>query len=233
MKKKCFLVVAPHPDDAELGMGGTMILLKHTGNRVVIMDLSSGEPTPYGSDEKRGRETGKASAVLGVKERLNLGLPNRYLCDDKESRLLLAEKIRIIRPDALFIPLAEDAHPDHVAAHSLCTGARFYAKYTKISLEGDPWYVGHVFHYSCSHLRAIPRYSFLVDISIFFEKKIEAVRCYRSQFIDNPKNRSVFECVRSRDKYFGSLIGAEYAEPFFSSEALAVANPAVFLPEQL
>ena len=94
MKNKSFLIIAPHPDDAELGMGGTMLLLKETGNRVVIVDLSSGEPTPYGSEEKRRRETGEASALLGVDERLNLGLPNRFLFDNKESRLLLADENR-------------------------------------------------------------------------------------------------------------------------------------------
>ena len=231
MKKKCFLIVAPHPDDAELGMGGTILLLKGMGHRVVIADLTSGEPTPYGSEEKRGRETEEASTLLGIEERMNLGLPNRYLFDTREARLLLAESIRIVRPDALFIPLSEDAHPDHIAAHALSIGARFYAKYTQLSLEGDPWYVGRIFHYSCSHLRAIPRYSFLVDISKHFERKIEAARCYRSQFIDNPKNRSVFDYVRMRDSYLGSLIGTAYAEPLYSSEALGVTDPALFIQD--
>lgn len=238
MKQKCFLVFAPHPDDAELGMGGTMLLLKERGYRVIIVDLTSGEPTPFGNEEKRKRETEEASSVLGIEERLNLDLPNRYLFDTKDARLLLAEKIRLMQPDALFSPLSEDAHPDHIAANALSIGARFYAKYTKLSLEGDPWYTGRFFYYSCSHLRAMPghlrdmpRYSFLVDTSSHFERKIEAARCYRSQFIDNPKNSAVFDYVRTRDRYFGSLIGTAYAEPFYSSEALSVTDPSVFLQD--
>ena len=229
MNGKTFLIIAPHPDDAELGMGGTILLLKSMGYRVVILDLTSGEPTPYGDEAKRKRETAKASAVLGVEERLNLSLPNRYLFDSREARISLAEKIRDVQPDALFSPLSDDAHPDHVAAHDLSVGARFYAKYTKLSLPSEPWYTGRVFQYSCSHLRTVPKYSFLVDISHQFENKMKAARCYKSQFIDNPKNRAVFDLVRSRDAYFGSLIGVEFAEPFFSIEALGVKDPAVFL----
>lgn len=229
MKRRCFLVIAPHPDDAELGMGGTILLLKENRHRVFIVDLTTGEPTPYGNEEKRRRETEEATSILGIDGRMNLGLPNRYLFDAKEARLLLAEKIRLVKPDAIFCPLSEDAHPDHIAVSSIATGARFYAKYTKLSLQGAPWYTNHLFYYSCSHLRAIPHFSFLVNTSTNFEKKIKAASCYRSQFIDNPENRSVFDYVGTRDGYFGSLIGARYAEPIYSAEALHVEDPSVFL----
>ncbi len=232
MKRRCFLVIAPHPDDAELGMGGTILLLKENRHRVFIVDLTSGEPTPYGNDEKRRRETDKATSILGIDGRMNLGLPNRYLFDSEEARLLLAEKIRLVKPDAIFCPFSEDVHPDHIAASSIAAGARFYAKYTKLSLQGDPWYTNRLFYYSCSHLRAVPSFSFLVNTSAKFEKKIEAARCYRSQFIDNPKNRSVFDYVEARDGFFGSLIGAQYAEPIYSTEALHVEDPSVFLHDK-
>ena len=222
------LVVAPHPDDAELGMGGTMLVLRERGHRVVIVDLTTGEPTPYGDERRRAAETGAAAEILGIEERYNLGLPNRYLFDTKDARLLLAERIRVTKPEILFCPLPLDAHPDHVAACAIAGGARFYAKYTGVDLEGEPWYTRRLIHYSCSHLKTIPEYSFVVDISDQFEKKIEAVRSYRSQFIDNPDNRSVFEYVRQRDGYFGSLIGKPFAEPFHSDEALGVEDPTVF-----
>jgi bacillithiol biosynthesis deacetylase BshB1 len=225
----CFLLVAPHPDDAELGMGGTILVLKERGHRVVIVDLTSGEPTPYGDDHKRTAESSASSEILGIEERENLGLPNRYLSDTVEARLLLAERIRVIRPDALFCPLPRDAHPDHLAASALAEGARFYAKYTKLTLKGEPWYTPQLFFYACSHLRSVPEYSFLVDISHHFERKLEAVRCYRSQFIDNPQGKSALETIRARDAYFGSLIGRRFAEPFHSREALGVEDPAVFL----
>lgn len=229
MKGKCFLVVSPHPDDAELGMGGTILVLAARGHRVVIVDLTSGEPTPYGDEEKRARETETATEILGIHERMNLGLPNRYLFDTRETRLQLAGKIRLVKPDALFCPIASDAHPDHTAASKMAEGARFYAKYTKLSLEGEPWYVGHLFYYSCSHLRASPEFSFLVDTSREFERKMEAARSYRSQFIDNPGNRGIFDYVKNRDAYFGGLIGTHYAEPFFSTEVLGVEDPSVFM----
>jgi bacillithiol biosynthesis deacetylase BshB1 len=227
--KKRFLVVSPHPDDADLGMGGTILSLKEKGHYVAIVDLTSGEPTPYGNEQKRKKETGEATKILGVNKRINLTLPNRYLFDSKEARLLLAGKIRLIRPHIIFCPHHEDAHPDHWTATSITEGARFYAKYTKLSLEGEPWYADYLFHYSCSHLRKIPNMSFLVDISDQYQNKTMAMQCYRSQFIDNPKNRSVFDWVEARDRYFGSLIKKKYAEPFFCKEALGVADPAIFL----
>jgi bacillithiol biosynthesis deacetylase BshB1 len=229
MKERCFLVIAPHPDDAELGMGGTILSLKARGHRVVVVDLTSGEPTPFGKEETRQRETACATRVLGIDERYNLGLPNRYLFDNQEARLVLAERIRLTRPDILFCPQIGDAHPDHVAAANIAEGARFYAKYTKLTLEGEPWYTARLFRYSCSHLRTVPAFNFLIDISEHFDGKLEAVRCYRSQFMDNPNNRPVFDYVKNRDSYFGGLIGKAFAEPFSSEEALGAADPAVFL----
>lgn len=77
--KRTFLVVAPHPDDAELGLGGTILKLKEQGHDVFLVDLTSGEPTPYGTEEKRRKETDQANKVLNIDKRINLGLPNRYL----------------------------------------------------------------------------------------------------------------------------------------------------------
>jgi bacillithiol biosynthesis deacetylase BshB1 len=229
MSGRCFLVIAPHPDDAELGMGGTILSLKAKGHRVVIVDLTSGEPTPCGNEQKRRIETACATKVLGIDERHNLDLPNRYLFDSENARLALAERIRLTRPDALFCPQTQDAHPDHIAAASISEGARFYAKYTKLSIGGEPWYAARLFRYSCSHLRAVPGYSFLIDTSEHFTRKLEAAHCYRSQFIDNPKNRPVFDYITNRDSYFGGLIGKTFAEPFSSEEALGAADPSVFL----
>ena len=81
MEQADILVITPHPDDAELGMGGTILALKEMGHRVVIVDLTSGEPTPFGDEQKRRRETQRATSLLGVETRMNLGLPNRYLFD--------------------------------------------------------------------------------------------------------------------------------------------------------
>src|SRR3954468_16736722 len=106
------LVVAPHPDDAELGMGGTIIRLLQQGWRVGILDLTSGEPTPLGSPERRARETAAANAALGNPWRKNLGLPNRSLEPTLAHRRSLAAVFRAVRPRILFAPYWEDAHPD-------------------------------------------------------------------------------------------------------------------------
>lgn len=219
MKKK-FLFISPHPDDAELAIGGTIIKLKQQGHKVFIIDLTSGEPTPFGSEAKRKKETEKATKILGADKRVNLGLTNRYLFDSKEARLMLAEKVRIFKPDILFCPYPDDAHPDHIAASNISESARFYAKYTKVKLKGKPHYPYYLFYYFCTHLRIVPKISFLVDISGQFKKKEKAIRSYRSQFIDNPKNRFVFDYIESQNRYFGNLVRCKYAEGLYSKETI-------------
>ena len=220
--KKRFLVVSPHPDDAELGLGGTIIKLVKQGHRVIIVDLTSGEPTPFGSEEKREKETQEASRALRVKERINLGLKNRLLFDDKESRLLLAEEIRKFAADILFCPYFEDAHPDHCASSKLTEAARFYAKFTKINIKGTPHYAGYLFYYFCTHLRTLPNFSFLSDITGEFKDKMKAVKSYRSQFEDNPKGRFVPGYIESQNSYLGKLINCGYAEALYCKEAVKI-----------
>src|SRR5438067_1177858 len=121
-----YLVIAPHPDDAELGAGATIALLQAEGARVGVLDLTDGEPTPYGSPEIRRRETDAATAVLGLAWRGNLGLPNRRLEADLAARAKLAGALRELRPRVIFAPYWEDSHPDHVAATALVDAARFW-----------------------------------------------------------------------------------------------------------
>src|SRR5581483_1056340 len=148
-----YLIIAPHPDDAELGVGGTLLLLKAQGARVGILDLTNGEPTPYGSPEIRQRETDAATAILGVDWRGNLGLPNRSVVSDLPSRHQLAAALRRLRPRYLFAPYWEDAHPDHVAASTLVDAARFWAKLTKTDLPGNPHHPQRIIYYFSVHLR--------------------------------------------------------------------------------
>src|SRR2546423_4256335 len=108
-----YLVVAPHPDDAELGAGGAILALKAQGARVGVLDLTDGEPTPHGSLEIRRAETEAATRILRLDWRGNLGLPNRSLVADLDARRLLAGKVRELRPQTIFAPYWDDAHPDH------------------------------------------------------------------------------------------------------------------------
>lgn len=133
-----YLVISPHPDDAELGLGGTLALLKSEGSKVGVLDLTNGEPTPHGDPVTRERETAEATKVLQLDYRRNLGLKNRELESDLNARKLLAEELRALKPKTIFVPHWEDVHPDHVAAYEIALGARFWSKLTKAQLAGDP-----------------------------------------------------------------------------------------------
>jgi len=218
------LVIAAHPDDAELGAGGTIALLLGEGKKVGILDLTDGEPTPHGSPEIRRTETEAASAVLGVTWRENLGLPNRKLEADLESRAKLAGVIRQVRARVLLAPYWEDSHPDHVAASALVDAARFWAKLTKSDLPGPPHFPERILYYFSVHLRIHPRPALVVDITPHIETKMRALGCYHSQFIEGrPATPPTFlDSLRDRARYWGWAIGAGYGEPFASREELGL-----------
>ncbi len=178
------LVVSPHPDDAELGMGGAILKFRAEGLAVGVLDLTDGEPTPFGSPEIRRQETAEATQILGISWRENLGLPNRSLEPTLAARRLLATVFRQQRPRWIFAPYWLDAHPDHLAATQLVEAARFWSKLTKTDMPGEPFYPERIFYYYCFHLRIIPQPAFVLDISEYWEQKRAAIECYRSQFIE-------------------------------------------------
>jgi bacillithiol biosynthesis deacetylase BshB1 len=213
------LVVGPHPDDQELGMGGSIIRLAAQGHRVHLVDVTDGEPTPAGSAEIRAREAAAAAKIMGVQRTL-LGLPNRQVVHSIESRYRLAVVIRVHRPDWLFLPYPIDAHPDHVAVTRIGEDARFDAKLSKTSIPGEPWYPNRIIYYFCTHLRVSFQPSFCIDISQQIDAKMAAIACYQSQFGVN--SSPVPGMVRTLCGYFGGRIGSDYAEPFFSHEVLGL-----------
>jgi bacillithiol biosynthesis deacetylase BshB1 len=215
------LVVGPHPDDQELGMGGTIATLVRAGHDVLLLDMTNGEPTPYGTPELRAREAAEAAARLGARRTL-LGLPNRRVEHTIPARHAVAGIIRAERIDVMFVPYPEDAHPDHRAVTRIAEDARFDAKLTKIDLPGEPRYPKWLFHYWCTHLRIVPQPSFLIDTSDAVDAKRDAILAYRSQFVDNPKNTGVLEWVSAADRYMGSRIGVRAAEPFFAREPIGL-----------
>ncbi len=215
-----YLVIAPHPDDAELGAGGALLLLKAQGATVGVLDLTDGEPTPRGSPEIRQRETEAATAVLGLDWRGNLGLPNRSLMADLDSRRRLAVALRQLRPRCLLAPYWEDAHPDHVQASALVDAARFWAKLTRTDMPGEPFYPPRLLYYFSVHLRLHVKPSFVLDVSAHHEQKLRALACYRSQFVEG--RPTFLEELRERARYWGWLIGAEYGEPFLSREEIGL-----------
>ncbi|GAX59265.1 hypothetical protein SCALIN_C01_0196 [Candidatus Scalindua japonica] len=221
--KITILAVSTHPDDVESGMGGSIIKFMKLGHEVHIVDLTNGEPTPHGTPEIRHEECKKATDILGVSGRTNLGLTNRYLFDNKESRHRLAEVIRRVRPHIMFLPCWEDAHPDHIQATQIGEAARFYAKLTKTDLAGEPWYPGRILYYLWSHQRVHLSPALIIDISDEFESKVEAVKSYKSQYAYTEERwHAVNGAMRSCGQYFGSLIGTQYGEPFASREKLGL-----------
>jgi N-acetylglucosamine malate deacetylase 1 len=220
------LVIAPHPDDAELGMGGAILKFKAEGRRVGILDLTDGEPTPHGSPELRRRETAAATKILGVDWRDNLGLPNRRLEATLDARAKLAGVLRTLRPTWLFAPYWIDAHPDHVAATELIEAARFWSKLTKTDLPGEPFHPKRIYNYYCVHLKLAPRPAFVLDISEHWEQKLAAIRCYESQFITGRTTEppTFFDQLRDEAAYWGKTIGTRYGEPFDCREPIGLSS---------
>jgi bacillithiol biosynthesis deacetylase BshB1 len=218
------LAVAPHPDDAELGMAGALLRFKSEGLKVGILDLTTGEPTPHGDPATRARETAQATAILGIDWRHNLQLVNRSLEPTLEARRQIAQVIRQVRPKWLFAPYWVDSHPDHLAAVELVEAARFWAKLTKSDLAGEPHFPERIFHYYSVHLRHVEVPSFALDISPFWPGKQAALECYKSQFITGrPTHSPTFlDRLRDRAAYWGWAIGTQYAEPFACREPVGL-----------
>lgn len=220
------LVVSPHPDDAEISVGGTIAVSLRQNLRVGILDLTSGEPTPQGSLELRRRETTLATDVLGVTWRGNLDLPNRSLQPTLEARRKLAEAFRAVRPQIILAPWWQDAHPDHVSASSLVDDARFWSKLSRSDMSGDPFWPPLLLHYFSIHLRIHPAASFVVDISAEIETKMKAVAAYESQLVTGRSDAfpTVLDDIRDRARYWGWSIGRAYGEPLVNRESTGLSS---------
>jgi bacillithiol biosynthesis deacetylase BshB1 len=221
------LAFGAHPDDVEIAMSGTILSLKARGAKVVVCHLTDGEPTPYGNHATRLKEAAKAARLLELDDYEILPLKNRSLQDTLPARRQVAEVIRRYQPRIIFAPYWVDAHPDHWGASQLVEAARFWAKLVKTDMKGGPWYPPKLYYHLCSHLRPNVQPSFIVDTSAYHEKKLEVIRCYESQFIKKPGSQAL-QFVTTANRYFGSLIGAQSGEPFFSKENLGISDPRLF-----
>jgi bacillithiol biosynthesis deacetylase BshB1 len=214
------MAVGAHPDDLEIICGGTLALLVKQGYRVGMIDLTSGEPTPRGSEEIRRQEAEAARHVLGVKLRLNLGLPNRVLMDEPTGRFALGTAFRRYRPTVVIAAAGRTpaASPDHNQAHLLIEAARFYSQLTKWNERFDntpPYRVPHLV-YALYPFDAEQRHwhsTFVIDISETFEQKVRAVECYRSQF-DEARFSRVRHFLGGYNAHTGSRCGFLYGELF-------------------
>jgi bacillithiol biosynthesis deacetylase BshB1 len=220
------LVLGAHPDDAEIGCGGTLLGLVEQGFTVAIADLTRGEKGSRGTPEQRAQEAAAAAALLGVRERVQLGLPDTELRDDTAAARGVIEVIRRLRPRLLIAPVPHDAHPDHVAAGQLARRAFFHAGLTNVMPELGAGHRPRVFLQYLGNDLVQP--TLCVDIGRFAARKRDVLRCYASQ-VGGPKTHllrrvDVVERAEVRDRYFGVLVGCEAAEPFVCEGPLPLAG---------
>ena len=175
------LIIAAHPDDAEIALGGTILRMAQTGKAVGVLDLTRGELGSRGDREVRDREAEQAASVLGLAQRINLNLPDGRVVAGLEQREALAAEIRTYQPDTVFAHHIEDLHPDHVAAGELSGQAWYLAGLRRLAEQagGPPaWRPRHLLRFM-GHRAFEP--TFVVDISGVFEQKVEVIRTYTSQ----------------------------------------------------
>ena len=222
------LAVAAHRDDVELTCGGTLLRAAALGRRTGVVDLTQGEMGTRGSAELRAAEAARAAAVLGHCARENLALPDAGIVNTPETRAALARVIRRLRPQVVIAPSPWARHPDHRVAAELVRDACFVAGLAKVAPEVPrhrPRKVVHCITYREDAVKP----TFVVDVSDVFERKMEAIRCYASQFDGAtqagevyPTGEPLYDVVRHQAAHYGSLIRARYGEPFFTHETMRV-----------
>jgi bacillithiol biosynthesis deacetylase BshB1 len=222
------LAIFPHPDDAELGCGGTLEKAAAAGHRVGIVDLARGEMASRGTVELRAQEAQRAAKVLGVSVRENVGLPDAGLRNDPPTREQVALVIRRFRPRVVIAPALDGRHPDHRVAAQLVRDACFVAGLAKIAPDVAKHRPLKILH-SLTHRQDYVRPTFVVDVSAEFELKLQAIRCYESQFEGlsqagevYPNGEPLEDIIRHHGAYYGALIRRRYGEPFLTTEMMAV-----------
>jgi bacillithiol biosynthesis deacetylase BshB1 len=228
------LVFGPHPDDLEIGLGGTVARHVARGHRVGLCDLTRGELATNGTPEQRLRESEEARKVLGAAWRRNLGWPDGGIDGSKEQIASAVELIRAARPRVIAVPHWRDRHPDHGAASRILTDAAFKSRLRRYPASHDPWEGEWVCYYFINDdfINDDGKASFLVDVSEHYDLKRRALACHRSQFepeerdsrptrLTSPRFRQLIE---SRDAHWGALAGVSFAEGIVVREPIVRAD---------
>ena len=228
------LAFGSHPDDVELGCGGTIAKEISLGKRVGVVDLTRGELGTRGSAEIRDSEAKASAKILGVSIRENLDFADGFFVNDKKHQLQVIKMIRKYRPDIVLCNAINDRHIDHGKGSKLVSDACFLSGLVKIDtkFEGEeewqePWRPKHVYHY-IQWKNITP--DFVMNITGYMDKKMESIKAYASQFYDSNSNepetpitsKNFFDSLDYRARDFGRLIGVEHAEGFTAERLLAV-----------
>ncbi len=224
------LAFGVHPDDVELSCSGVLLVEKSKGKKTGIIDLTQGELGTRGNAHTRKVEATEAASILGVDVRENLQMADGFLQNDKAHQLQIIESIRKYRPEVILCNAIEDRHPDHGRSAKLVADAAFLSGLMKIetTLNGVPqphWRPKYVFHYIQDRFL---QPHFVIDISSVFDKKLESIMAYATQFhnpnIEGPQtyisSPDFLESVIYRSKMMGKMIGVKYAEGFISEKMI-------------
>ena len=224
------LAIAAHPDDAELTCGGTLARAGDQGHRTGILDLTRGEMASRGTPELRAEEADRAAAALGVRVRVNAGLPDARLENSLEARRIVVGHLRNLAPATVILPYPRGRHPDHRIASELARDACFLAGLREY--EGGPGRRPTKILYAMAYREDAVKPTFVVPLTEEqFQRKVEAVRCYASQFEGAmaageifPTGQPLIERVETASRHYGSLIRAPHGEPFHTDETVRVSD---------
>ena len=213
------LAISAHPDDIEIAMGGTTALLSEQGYKLLIVNLCDGEPTRHAERGIRLQQAEQAARILGVDFTM-LNFQDRLITDTIESRLQVSRLIRKHQPRWVFSTTECGVHPDHKAIRDITDGAIFYARLPKwedvpggeILADTEPWEIERLFFYYCRMEPVWNRFDFAIDVTSVYEKKRQAMAAYQSVF--SGKQAQMLPRVENADRYFGGMVGVEYAEVF-------------------
>lgn len=222
------LAIAPHPDDAELTCGGTLARSAEQGHRAGVLDLTRGEMATRGTPELRAEEAARASQALGLVVRVNAGLPDAHLHNTDEHRRALVAQLRELRPRVVILPFHRGRHPDHRIASELSRDACFLAGLSEYG-EGRA-HRPHKILYALSYREDPLKPTFVVPLTEGqFQRKMEAIRCYASQFEGAesageifPTGQPLYERIETQCRHYGSLIRESYGEPYYTDETVSV-----------
>ncbi len=223
------LVLAAHPDDAELACAGTIMAHIAMGRKVGIVDLTRGELGTRGTAETRAQEAAEAARIMELDVRDNLCLADGFFQNNEKSILEIIKAIRKYQPEIVLANAVLDRHPDHTMAGAVATRACFLAGLKKIDTDQEPWRPKNVYHYIQDRLL---QPDFIMDITPFWERKEEAIKAYKTQFY-NPNSKEpityistpeFMQYVEARALEFGHAIGVKYGEGFTKEKQLGISD---------